>query len=56
MDQQLQEGLSLSQKIRVDAEARARSSDLIWQKRTAEIPEVLRLDAFQELLQSRRLL
>lgn len=50
MDQQLQEGLFLSWKICTDAEDWARSSNLIGQKSGTEIPELLWLDAFQELV------
>lgn len=56
VDQQLQEGLSLSRTIAVDAEARACSSYLIGQKSAAEIPQLLHLDSFQQLLQADLLL
>lgn len=56
VDQQLQEGLSLRMDMGMDLEIRARPADLIGQKRGAEVPELWRLDALQELLQPRQVL
>lgn len=56
MDQQLQEGLSLSREVCVDAEMWAQSANLIGQKWGAELPKLFQFDVFQEFFQSRRLL
>lgn len=56
MNKQLQKDLSLNRKACVHTEARARSSDLIGQECSTEVPVVAEMDSFKEVFQSVSLL
>lgn len=52
MDQQLQKSLSHSRQIGADVKTGPRLTDMITQKRRAELPQLIRVDVSEERFQS----